>query len=251
MIKVLIIEDEPPAAQRLQTMLSGIDPEIHIVGIIDSVAWSIGWFKQNPAPDLIFLDIQLGDGLSFDIFRQVMPESFIVFTTAYDEYALKAFELNSIEYLLKPLQYDKLEAALAKFRRLHQSRSIDFASLFEQMQERRRIFKERFLVNVGDKIKSIATDQAAYFYAMEKNVFLCTIDGMSYSIELSLDQIEEVLNPMHFFRINRQFIIAYKAIGKLHLMPKSRIALSLQPPSAQTEWVSTARTAEFRKWLDM
>ncbi|MBK9291373.1 MAG: response regulator transcription factor [Bacteroidetes bacterium] len=251
MIRALIIEDEPLAAQRLEAMLMQLKPDIRIQGTIDSVAGAIEWFRQHQAPDLIFLDIQLGDGISFDIFRQVQPESFIIFTTAYDEYALRAFELNSIEYLLKPIQPQRLEAALAKFDKIRKPGTINFDLLLEQMQLRQRAYKERFLVNVGDKIKSIGIDQASYFYALEKNVFMCTSDGMSYPLDLSLDQLENVLNPRQFFRINRQYIIAFGAIGRLHLMPKSRIAISLQPPTPELQWVSSARTAEFRKWLDM
>ncbi len=251
-MRVLIIEDEPAAAQRLESMLRRLEPDIRIEGPLDSVSASVQWFRDYAAPELIFLDIQLGDGLSFDIFSQVHVESFVVFTTAYDAYALKAFELNSLEYLLKPLQEDKLRHALEKFKKLEKRQSFaELERLVARMALHPKNYKQRFLVNVGDKIRSISVGQVAYFYSLDKGSFICTAEGMSYPLEQSLDSLEQQLDPAQFFRINRQYLISFQAINKLHSMPKSRIALTLHPPVADLQWVSAARTPDFRKWLDM
>ena len=251
-MKVLIIEDEPAAAAKLETMLHKLVPEAQIVQHLDSVAGAVRWFKKNPAPDLIFLDIQLGDGLSFEIFSQVQVESFVIFTTAYDEYSLKAFELNSLEYLLKPIQFARLESALQKFRKFgHLQQFSSLESLIARMILQPKQYKQRFMVNVGDKIRSIAISQVAYFYSLDKGSFLCTTDGLHLPIEQSLDTLTEQLDPSSFFRINRQYLIAFQGIGKLHAMPKGRVAISLQPPATEYQWVSAARTADFRRWLDM
>jgi two-component system, LytTR family, response regulator LytT len=251
MIKTLIIEDEAAAASRLEKMLLRLNPEIRVIGHLDSVEASVKWFQTNPPPDLLMLDIQLGDGLSFDIFRKVKVDSFVVFTTAYDEYAIKAFELNSVDYLLKPVDEDKLRMSLEKFTALSQHKSpVDIQKVIEMIEGRKASYKKRFVVSIADKIKTIETQEAAWFYSFEKSTFLCTRDNIHYPLEFSLDQLEVLLDSDVFFRISRQYIINISAIAKIHILSKSRIRIDSIPASKDEMMVSSARTPEFRKWLD-
>ena len=193
MIGTLIIEDEAPAAKRLEKLLKEVEPSITILETIESVSSAIKWFEQHSQPDLLMLDIQLADGLSFDIFKQVRIDSFVIFTTAYDEYAIKAFELNSIDYLLKPIHRDKLRKSIEKFIRLQgEKKSIDIQAVIAAMDRGRKTYKQRFAVNVGTKIKSIETTNIAYFYSMEKHTFLCTKENRHYPINFTLDKLEEL-----------------------------------------------------------
>jgi DNA-binding LytR/AlgR family response regulator len=251
MIRTLIIEDERAAAERLEKMLRRIDPEIEITGILDSIVSSVEWLKTNPHPDLIMLDIQLADGQSFDIFRYVRVESFVIFTTAYDEFAIRAFELNSIDYLLKPVNETKLSQALLKFKKIHPIHpKINLDQLLHELEGIRSQWKKRFLVNAGQKIRSVEINEIAYFYSLDKGTFLCTDDNRHYLTEFSLEKLETLIDPDIFFRINRQYIIRFSSILKIHLLSKSRIKVEVRPPPASELLVSTSRTHEFRLWLD-
>lgn len=251
MIRTLIVEDEQPAARRLQNLLRQLDMDIEIVGVTDTVESTVAWLSDNPAPDLIMLDIQLGDGLGFGIFNRINVDSYIIFTTAYDEYAIKAFELNSIGYLLKPVDSHKLRDALIKFRKLgEKSQKIDIAHIITSIEERKEQYKKRFIVNVANRIKIIETGSIAYFYSMEKSSFFCTFDNKHYPIEFSLDSVEGMVNKEHFFRINRAFLINLKAITKIDVMSKSRIKLTVDPPFSGEVMVSGPKTPEFRAWLE-
>jgi DNA-binding LytR/AlgR family response regulator len=251
MIKTLIIEDEEPAALRLKKLLKKLDPEIEVLGIIDTVSSALKWFENHPAPDLIMLDIQLGDGLSFDIFKESKVNSYVIFTTAYDEYAIKAFELNSIDYLLKPVDELKLSVSLQKFSKFKTASQIaGIGKLLETFESGNDKFKKRFVVNIANKIKVIETGSIAFFYSKEKNTFLCTADNRHYPLEFSLDHVKDMLNPELFFRVSRQYIIQFKSISKIDIFSKSRIRIETIPPSADEIMVSSARTSEFRQWLD-
>jgi two-component system response regulator LytT len=251
MIGTLIIEDEQPAALRLKKLLTSIDQDINIIAILDTVESAVKWFAMNQQPDLIMLDIQLGDGLSFDIFRKVKVDSYVIFTTAYDEYAIKAFEVNSIDYLLKPIDESRLRNSLLKFRKFKSSSQTDnIGKLLQTIESRIDRFKKRFVVSIANKIKVVETKEIAYFYSKEKNTFLCTTNNRHYPLDFSLDHIEEMLNPEHFFRVNRQFIVQFGSIIKIDILSKSRIRLETNPPSGEEIMVSSARSAEFRQWLD-
>jgi DNA-binding LytR/AlgR family response regulator len=251
MIDTLIIEDEMPAAQRLKRMLEEVDPSIRIVEILESVSATVEWLKEHGPPDLLMLDIQLADGLSFDIFKKVKVDSFVIFTTAYDEYAIKAFELNSIDYLLKPVDQMKLLHALEKYRKLNPlHRPLDIQALMEAMDHSRKRYKERFAVNVGTRIKSIETRHIAYFYSLEKSTYLCTVEDRHYPIDFALDNLEELLDPSLFFRISRQYSVSYQCIERVNILSKSRVAIHTHPPTKEPLLVSTARTHQFRLWLD-
>jgi len=251
MITILIIEDELPAALRLEKLLKSIDPGILIVERIDTVESAVKWFKSNPHPDLIMLDIQLGDGNSFEIFKKVKVESYIIFTTAYDEYAIKAFELNSIDYLLKPVDEKSLSHSLDKFRKFRSHNiSSNIDNLLDVIEKRDFRFKRRFMVTISGKIKIIETGNIAFFYSKDKNSFLCTTEKRHYPVDYSLDQLEALVNPDLFFRVNRQYIVQYKSIDKIDLLSKSRIRISTSPQADEEILVSTARTSDFRSWLE-
>ena len=251
MIKALIIEDENPAALRLETLLKRLEPDIDIIGRIDTVEAAVRWFRTNPHPDLILLDIQLGDGLSFDIFGKTNVESYIIFTTAFDEYAIRAFELNSVDYLLKPVDEERLAKSLAKFKKFRGSeKAINYEQLLEIMDRRVNRYKKRFVITVSGKIKIVETEDVAFFYSKEKYTFLCTSENRNYPVEFSLDQLEPVLNPDLFFRVNRQYLVQFKSIGKIDILSKSRIRILTIPPAGEEVLVSSGRTPEFRAWLD-
>jgi two-component system response regulator LytT len=251
MTGTLIIEDEEPAALRLKNLLASLDHNIEILAILDTVQSAIKWLENHPQPDLIMLDIQLGDGLSFEIFRKVKVNSYIIFTTAYDEYAIKAFELNSIDYLLKPVDKSKLSLSLAKYRELQSiTQSVDIGKLLETIGSKNDNFKKRFVVSIANKIKVVETSEIAFFYSKEKNTFLFTMDSRFYPLEFSLDSLEQLLNPEQFFRISRQHLVSLKCISKIDILSKSRIRIETNPPAGEEMLVSSARTADFRIWLD-
>jgi len=251
MIKVVIIEDEQPAAKRLERMLSDISSDFEVIQCCDSIESSIKLFKTGLIPDLVMLDVQLGDGLSFEIFRQVEISCPVIFTTAYDEYAIKAFELNSIDYLLKPIRKENLERSIEKFNKLRlQPIQTEWTTLATLLDQGKRDYKQRFLVYAGEHLQSIQTVDVAYFYSIEKSTFLKTRSGKSYPLDFSLDKLEGMLSPIEFFRINRQCIISFDSIAKISVLSKSRIKLTLEPLSTDEILISKSRTHDFRAWLD-
>ena len=250
MIRTLIIEDEEPAANRLEKLLRETNPDIEIVEKLDSIESSVRWLSSNTPPELIMLDIQLADGLSFEIFKKIKVDSFIIFTTAYDEYAIKAFELNSIDYLLKPVNKEKLAASLEKFRKLSGTGpQFDIEDIIGLIEKKNITYKKRFAINIGTKIKSIESKEIAFFYSLEKNTFLCTFEGNNYPVDFSLDKLETFLDPEHFFRINRQNIIHFRSIQKIHVLSKSRLELEIKS-SKERMLVSTSKSHPFREWID-
>lgn len=246
----LIIEDEKVAAVRLEEMLQELDPDCTILAKIGSVKESIKWLMLNKA-DLIFLDIQLSDGLSFNIFEKISISTPVIFTTAYDQYAIKAFELNSISYLLKPIKKQELKKSLEKFEKIKTSFKIDFKSLLSTYQNDKLEYKKRFLVTIGNTLKKLEIEDIAYFYAMDKSVFSKIFNGKTLPIEYSLDALEELLDPKIFFRINRKYLVNINAIKRMETWSRSRIKLNLEP-EIQGELdsvVSISRTSNFKKWI--
>lgn len=251
MIRTLIIEDEEAAAARVARMLYNINKQIEIAGMTDTIDSSVRWLESNPVPDLIILDIQLGDGISFEIFRRKKINAYVIFTTAYDEYAIKAFELNSIDYLLKPFSEEKLARSIDKFFAFRQNdQSAMIGRLLESFENKTENYRKRFMVSIGSNIRVVDAEETAFFYSSEKNTFLCTLGNKFYPLEYSLDQIEEMINPAVFFRVNRQYIINMKAITKMDLFSKSRIKIHTTPSSPDEILVSSGRTPAFRQWLD-
>jgi DNA-binding LytR/AlgR family response regulator len=253
-MKVVIIEDEAFAALRLKKMIHDFNPDIKIMAELESVAGSVKWFKSNPEPDLIFLDIHLEDDLSFAIFDQIKISSPVIFTTAFDEYAIKAFKLKSIDYLLKPIVHEELVAALKKyeqFRGLHTD-NVDLQSLYSLLTNKDNKYRERFSVSVGTKVKMFEVSDIAYFFALDKGIYLRTFQGKSYNVDLTLDKLEEMLNPRLFFRINRKYLVNIGSISNMVTYSRSRIKLELKP-DADDELdtiVSIDRSADFRKWIN-
>jgi DNA-binding LytR/AlgR family response regulator len=250
MIKIVIVEDEIPAANRLTKLLKQVAPDAEVMHVCDSIESAVNYLENNTIPDLMLLDIQLGDGLSFEIFKSVEVNCPVIFTTAFDEFAIKAFELNSIDYLLKPIRIEALARSIEKFRKLNLAIQPDIKMLATLLYKEKRDFKQRFLVYAGEHIVSVKTSDISYFYSAEKSTFLTAQNGHSYALDVSLDKLEETLNPTEFFRINRQYIAAFSAIKKISVQSKSRIKLTLDPLPKEEILVSTARTPEFREWLD-
>jgi two-component system LytT family response regulator len=249
---ILIIEDEEPAYKRLLKMLKELEPGYLLLNQIVSVSSAVKWFKENDAPDLIISDIQLSDGISFEIFKQVDIKCPVIFTTAYDQYAIEAFKVNSIDYLLKPVKKDELEKAVSKFKTLTPaaaSPTIDINKLLQSLQPAGADYKKRFVVRYGEHIKTIDIEEVVYFYTEDKATFLCTKDARRFVIDFNLDTLDSILDPKVFFRINRQYIISIHSIAEMFAYSKSRVLIKLNPPSKHETIVSTERSADFKHWL--
>lgn len=248
-MKVLIIEDEIIAAQHLKSMLQEIQPDVQIVAVLDSIETSLNYFEENAAPDLIFLDIELGDGQSFDIFKQTSIESPIIFTTAYQEHALKAFKLNSVDYLLKPVDKDELIAALEKYKKLHIEEKLKMQSNILSMLSNIERNKKRFLAKSGTRLISVSAELIAYFFTKQRLQYIKTFNGEEYIFDKRLDEIEMEVDPAVFFRANRQFILNYNSIKKIHTWFSGKLKVAVQPEAYEEIIVSRLKAAEFKKWL--
>jgi two-component system response regulator LytT len=251
-MKVLIIEDENAAARRLEKLLKELAPETTILAQIDSVEASVLWLENNPQPDLIFMDIHLADGASFEIFQHVKVSCPIIFTTAYDEYALQAFKVNAVDYLLKPIKNVELAAALEKYKQVFKpAKAPDYSALLETLKSQQsENYLQRMLIRFGHSLKLVDVADAAYFYTRDKITFLITRSSAKrYPVDYPLDKLEEMLDKKVFFRINRQFIVNVHAIREMHPYSKSRVKVDMDPPTDQETIVSTERSAEFKKWL--
>ncbi len=252
-MKILIIEDEAPAAQRLEKLLMEIEPGSSILESIVSVATAVKWLNQNPVPDVIISDIQLADGLSFEIFKTVPTLCPIIFTTAFDQYAIEAFKVNSIDYLLKPIKKEDLAIAINKMKQLaaaNQTLPLDINKLLQALAPTSNVnFKSRFAVKFGEHLRTIETKDIVYFYTEDKINFLTTKEGRRYTTDYNLDTLETMLDPAIFFRINRQYIICIHAIAEMFSYSKSRVLIKLNPPAKHETIVSTERSGDFKLWL--
>lgn len=251
-MKVVIVEDETFAARRLESMIQAYDKNIQVVAKLESVREAVNWFSANPHPDLIFLDIQLEDDLSFSIFEQVKISSPIIFTTAFDEYAIKAFKLKSIDYLLKPIIQEDLNAAIEKYKNWNLSNSpqIDTAGLLELLKSQTQQYRERYSVSVGEKLKTFQVNDVAYFFSTAGITFVVLKSKSQYSLDQSLDTLSGELDPKLFFRVNRQYLIRHDAIANVHVFPKSRLKLELMPQAQEDVFVSLDKAASFKRWFD-
>lgn len=250
MINAIIIEDEKPAARRLQKLLSVYDIDINAV--IHSLAEAKEYLDTKPDPDLVFLDIQLSDGLSFELFKNRKIDSSIIFTTAYDEYALKAFKVNSIDYLLKPIDKKELKSAIEKYENQHKKQQFDFQdirSLFEEKLQDKS-YKERFTLKVGEHLKVFEVNEIDAFLSKHKTSYLLTKNGREYPLEKSLEEIDGLLSPKQFFRINRAFIVHIDAIKDIISYSNSRLRLILNHELDEPLIVSRERVKDFKAWLD-
>ena len=247
-MNILIIEDEAAAAQRMRKLLVAIDPAMNVVAELPTVLDSVRWFKDNGEADLVFMDVQLADGDSFEIFKQVDVPCPVVFTTAYDEYALKAFRVNALDYLLKPIRKDDLVQAVERARRTMVVR--DLSSLDREAAPKAGGTPiKRFLIRYGEHFKVVEPDQIAYIHSLMKNTFLRTREGRDLPLDDSLDKLEAQLDPERFIRLNRQLIVHLQSIKELLAYSKSRVKVILEPPYGEDAIVSSERSAEFKRWL--
>jgi DNA-binding LytR/AlgR family response regulator len=255
MYKALIIEDEKLAAEHLQRLINQVDIKIDIIKIISSVDEALLWFDNSPLPDLIFLDVQLSDGLSFEIFNHINITCPVIFTTAYEEYAIKAFKVNSIDYLLKPIGIDDLKNAINKFTSL----SYNLINTYDQtlkykvdqvMKLLTNNYKTRFVVNAGMHIRSVEIEKINLFYSLEKSTFLLDNTGKSYDVDYSLEQIEKLTDPKQFFRISRKYIANINAITDIISYTSSRLKLKIANSDDDDIIVSRSKLTDFRRWLE-
>lgn len=248
-MKVVIIEDEQAAVRRLQKLLTEINPGIEVITALSSIEAAANWFQENPQPDLVLMDIHLADGSSFEIFEKVAITAPVIFATAYDEYALKAFKVNAIDYLLKPIKAAELEAAIKKVKDKPKKEEAG-NDLIEKLTEAGFIKKhKRILVRMGQAFKLVDLDQVAYFYSKDKISFAVMPGNKRYPLDQSLDQIEHMLDQEHYFRINRQFIVKMESIEEMIAYSKSRVKLKLSPHTEEDAIVSKERSPEFKRWL--
>jgi two-component system, LytTR family, response regulator LytT len=252
-MKVLIIEDEELAVKKLHKTLTSIDSSIEVAGTADSIRSSVDWLNENPSPDLILMDIELADGQSFEIFNLTEVNVPVIFTTSYDEYAIKAFKVNSIDYLLKPVQKEELEAALNKFRKNHANaqKDISIDSLVRELQQKLqpKDYRNRFLVKHGQKLVSIPTEDIAYFYSDGRINFFKTKDNKKFVIDYTMDELEHSLDPKEYFRISRSFFVSINSIDKIDDYFGNRLILGLRPEIDKEALVSREKVADFKKWM--
>ncbi len=251
-MKVLIIEDEQPAAQQLKKLLYKTDPSVSVIEILDSVESSVAWLKTFPSPDAVFMDIQIADGLSFDIFNHVNVSSPVVFTTAFDQYAIKAFKVNAVDYLLKPIDEDELAEVLDKLKKKNATAlPIDNSAFLKDLLQNfpKKDYKQRFLIKNGQNLLSVDVSDIAYFFSEEGVNQFFVFSNRKHIIEHTLDELETYLNPKDFFRINRKLVVNIKAIQKISPYFNSRLKLSLTPQYDDEVLVARERVNDFKAWL--
>lgn len=249
MTRILIIEDENPAAKRLIKLINEILPDCEIFGNLDTITSAVAWLEKNPQPDLIFLDIQLADGISFEIFEHVKVTSPIIFCTAFDQYAIKAFKLNSIDYLLKPIEPEELKHALDKFRSGRKVPDITLDQIKTLLNPVQKVYRNRFLVKTGERIQTIAVGEVYYFYSEDKITFLMTSSGKKFIVDYTLDEVEKMLDPETFFRLNRKYISAVDAIKAVYTYSNSRLKIQLDQCVDNDILISREKVQPFKTWL--
>lgn len=251
-VRALIIEDEAPAYRRLSSLLEKQQPAIEVIDVLDSIEGALPWFAENKAPDLIFSDIQLSDGLSFEIYRQSPPPCPIIFTTAYDAYMLEAFRTNGIDYLLKPIEEEELSRSLLKYHALVKAapQAPDIERLLAAIDSRAPRHRDRFLIKLGQKLLPIATRDIAWFFSRDGATELLTRDGKRHLLDLPLDEIETQLDPTRFFRLNRQCIACIECINVVHQHFNGKLKVELKPAAPEEVMVSREKARAFKEWLD-
>jgi two-component system LytT family response regulator len=255
-MKILIVEDEALAAKKLRKMVEENQPDAVVAGMTDSIESTVDWLNKEEHPDVILMDIELADGQSFEIFNRVEVRSTIIFTTAYDEYALRAFKVNSIDYLLKPVDADELRRAFQKLKdrnaapEIKSSSKIDLDSIMQAIQHKTMpSYKKRFLVKQGQRLISVDISEIAFFYTEDKVSFIRSFTDQRYMVDHSLDELEELLDPEHFFRANRQFIVSVKSLDGIHHHFNGKLKINLKPVAGDDVFVSRERASDFKSWL--
>ncbi len=252
-MQILIVEDEELAVKKLQKTLLSVNESARVTGVTDSIKSTVEWLQDNPAPDLILMDIELADGQSFEIFNLTEVKSPVIFTTSYDEYALKAFKVNSVDYLLKPIQKEELQAALNKFQKIkgNGSNDINMDVLIKELQQKLqpKEYRKRFLVKHGQKLVSVEIDEIAYFYSDGRLNFFKTYDNRKFVVDYTMDELEDMLEPIKYFRISRSFYVAANCIDKIDDYFGNRLILQLKPAVDKEALVSREKVTEFKKWM--
>jgi DNA-binding LytR/AlgR family response regulator len=257
-MKILIVEDEDLAIKKLKKTLSTVDESAIVVGETDSIKGTVAWLESNPTPDLILMDIELADGQSFEIFNHVQVKSPVIFITSYDEYALKAFKVNSVDYLLKPVQKEDLQSALDKFKQMKKlyntepaAPAISLDSLVKELQQKLQTkeYRKRFLVKHGQKLVSIEIEDIAYFFSDGRLNFFKTNDNKKFVVDYTMDELNEMLDPDHYFRISRSFFISIDSVAQIHDYFGNRLLLHLKPESEKEVIVSREKVTDFKNWL--
>ena len=249
-MRILIIEDEMPAANRMIRMLQQLFPAGEFLERLDTVSRAVRWFGENSPPDLIFCDIQLADGISFEIFEKVKVTAPVIFTTAFDQYAIKAFQVNAIDYLLKPIDPVELAKAVDKFKSQQLKPALDIDVLRGLLQLEKKAFKSRFLVRFGEKIQSIAMEEVAFFFSEERVTFLQTKEGKKYVLDATLEQVESQIDPEVFFRINRKYLCRVDAVDEVLTYSNSRLKVKLKNCPDHDILISREKVGDFKDWLD-
>lgn len=253
MMKVLIVEDEPLAAAQLAALLAQLNSTAEIAGVCDTVESTLKWFTNHPQPDLAFFDIQLGDGLSFEIFQSIGVTTPVIFTTAYDQYALQAFKVNSIDYLLKPIDKDELASSLKKFENLQLTNKTRISEgLIRELITSigKTEYKKRFLVKIGTHLKAINTDEVNYFYSFQKGTFMKASDGRNYLLDQTMEVLEQLVDPGMFFRINRKYLVAIDSILDVHAYSNSRLKIKVKNQEEDDFLVAREKVKVFKDWLE-
>jgi two-component system, LytTR family, response regulator len=248
-MRAIIIEDEKPAAEKLHKAILKADSDVDVVATLSSVKSAVEWLEENDMPNLLFMDIELSDGLSFKIFDAVNITSPVIFCTAFDEYWQEAFEHNSIDYLLKPVRQEKLDAALKKYDKLKQHFSADVRQFLQSRQQQVSEYKKRFLVKRGTDYISVKTDDIAYFYATHKLVCMIDQKNQKFILDQSLSEIEKQLDPSMFYRVNRKYLVHLNAIKKIKTFPKSKLLLELEPSISEDIIISQDNVTAFKEWM--
>ncbi len=253
-LKVVIIEDEAPAFRRLQKILEEVEPQVEILEVLGSVEESASWLKSHDSPDLCFMDIQLSDGISFEVFERIHIKCPVIFTTAFDEYTLRAFQVNSVDYLLKPIKVEDLKRSLAKlndFKNHFAPTGPDLEEVIRQIGSDGRRYKTRFLVKTGSKMVSVEAEKIAFFQTKHGVVHLTTKGNKTYFMDQALDELESILDPENFYRANRQFIVSFDAINAVHRYHKGKLLVETSPECTDEIVVSSEKAAKFKIWLDL
>ncbi len=259
-MKILIVEDEDLAVKKLKKTLQTVDESATVVGEADSIKSTVSWLQSNPAPDLILMDIELADGQSFEIFNQVQVKSPVIFITSYDEYALKAFKVNSVDYLLKPVQKEDLQSALEKYRQMKKmyttdatpaAGAISIDDLVKELQQKLQTkeYRKRFLVKHGQKLVSVEVDDIAYFFSDGRLNFFKTTDNRKFVVDYTMDELNEMLDPERYFRISRSFFISVDSVAQIHDYFGNRLLLHLKPETDKEAIVSREKVTDFKTWL--
>ena len=252
-MKILIVEDEELAVKKLQKTLAAVDTTAEIVAVTDSIKDTVDWLNENPCPDLVLMDIELADGQSFEIFNLTEVKCPVIFTTSYDEFALKAFKVNSVDYLLKPIQKEELETALAKFKKMHEPsrQGVSIENLVKELQQKLqpKEYRKRFLVKHGQKLVSIEVDEIGYFFSDGRLNFFKTSDNRKFVVDYTMDELEEMLDPDKYFRISRSFYVSIASIDKIDEYFGNRLILTLKPTVDKEALVSREKVSDFKKWM--